>query len=378
MRKISLFLILVLSINGIAFGYSLNLTSFGVRSVAMGGTSVASSNDASALYNNPALLAKVRKITFNGSFLAGADKVDSSTIYNDVYSEPYVVKNEGYGKTFLSLDMVGFVFPSMQSKVDNSYGLTIRTEYPTTARDLESSLFVGGIECLSFGSGIQLIENLLVGYSLNLRIGSEQHSHDKLTHKGINGGVGLAIVFPESPVFVPTTVGITYSMPYEMEFEYTNSYRTIGFDVIDGIASCSGNNPMDIPSQLGFGAAWELKNLLFTIDAKRFGYSELDNYTKDVYHIMSGVEHKKELKESTLHTRAGYAYKDVDQSMYERLHTYANVFSVGCGLEHNLITYEIAFSYNNMTSDDYRTDYYTSKKNPGEFRILMGLKIVGK
>jgi hypothetical protein len=391
MRYKILVLVIMIFSCGQAFSFGLNPIDFGVRSVAMGGTSLASANDASAIYSNPALLTNVRSKTFNGSFRSGGDKFGFSRIYDDEFIGQNEENSGSYSKTFLGLDMMGFVYPEERSTTETSFGLSLRTEYQNEIQSSSSKQFIVGCQCLSFGSGMKLTKNLLVGFNINLRLGSEFDDQEKYEYKGQNLGFGLGIVFPDYPTILPQTVGITYSTSYRMEMDYPDG-QTIGDGFPIGRITLPKLLISEIPSQFGLGAEWKLDNLTVAIDTKMLRYSVLNFYSKDVYHFFAGIEHAREFEKSTFFTRAGFAQKDLYLDLPNPVILYldlpnpvivnSSTLSAGIGLEHNLITYDIAISYSISDQEKPNNIIFphigTEKTDLNEFRIMMGLKIISK
>jgi hypothetical protein len=385
MRKILLLIILVLSMNSLVFGYGFNPIDFGVRSVAMGGTSVASANDATAIYSNPALLAINRVLTFNGSFRTGADSKRFTSKFDDSYNGENIDIKDSYNEKFIGLDLVGVVVPTERRGVDYSYGLSLITEYQTMIKSSGNTPFVKGGQCLSLGSGVKLAKNFLIGYSINFRFGLENGNFGKREYNGFNIATGAAFLLPDYHAVIPETIGLFVSFPYRLEFKYKNSSEYTHSS--NGWGNYSTKPPyVDVPYRFGLGLQWKMDNLTVALDFIRERHSDIEDYynptSDDLYQVRTGIEHIKEFENFRLYSRLGYSNRESYLYLNDNFIANSNLLSAGFGLEQNQMMFEVAFSYVSTIQEgiviDPTNNTAAQKTDLDEIRILMGLKFTFK
>ncbi len=385
MRNLLIVVLFILSVTGQAFSYGFNPIDFGVRSVAMGGTSVASANDISTVYSNPALLAKIKKITFNGSFRTGTDgKAFSSRFDNSFEGENIDIK-KSFSETFIGLDQIGFVVPMEKRGTDYSYGLSWKTEYQTMIKPSGKTPFVIGGQSIAFGSGVKLMESFLVGYSLGVRFGSERGITGIREYAGLGIGLGAAVLLPEYPVFVPQTIGFKVAFPYQLNIKYKNSPE---YSQGSNEWGYLGTEPpyYDVPYQFGWGFEWRIKNLTVVLDLIRKRYSEFNNFSglnvDEVNQVRSGFEHVMEFENFKFYSRLGYSNRDQYLYLSDGFVANSNLFSAGFGIEQKRVMFEVAISHSSTTQNgtfsDSESNTIAQKTDLDEFRIVMGLKFTRK
>lgn len=297
-----------------------NLIGIGPVSKSMGGVGIACPQDAiSSIFSNPAAMSFS---PYNpGSQFDFAGTVFIPTVQGSIEQMGQVTKAESDKKAY-AIPAIGFSIP-VGDKENRwrlglaAYGVTgLGVDYRGTKLDNAKGFdFSGGAGTGPFAplmageyTSLQIMKfALAAAYKLNPQISFGVSTHLNYSSLDLRGGSSFNYAFGVQPgiVFLPIDdlcFGLTYSSPQNVTHASVTDFNGDGkLDDLD----------LESPQQLGFGAAYQVKelNLLIEANAKWINWSGAKGYKEfdwdDQWVFNFGAQYQPV---SGLSIRAGYNY----------------------------------------------------------------------
>ncbi|NTW48817.1 MAG: hypothetical protein HGB19_03630, partial [Chlorobiales bacterium] len=297
-----------------------NLIGIGPASKSMGGVGIACPQDAiSSIFSNPATMSFS---PYNpGSQFDFAGTVFVPSVEGSVEQMGQLTKAQSDKKAY-AIPAIGFSIPLGDEENRwrmglAAYGVTgLGVDYRATDLDNAKGFdFSGGAGTGPFApliageyTSLQIMKfALAVSYKLNPQISFGLSTHLNYSSLDLRGGSSFNYAFGVQPgvVYSPIenlSLGLTYSMPQNVTHSSVTDFNQDG--KLD-------NMDLESPQQLGFGAAYRVKelNLLIEANAKWInwsgakGYKEFDWNDQWVFNL--GAQYQPI---SGLSIRAGYNY----------------------------------------------------------------------
>lgn len=380
-------LLIILSLHGLAFAQAGSDPSMvyematennifsGVRAAGMGGAQIAAGEDGSALWYNPALLTRIRRMELSGSLMH--QRFFNETKYGNTNGNQFQLN-----KTRLSSIWGVFPVPTDQGGLSiaiaanriKSFDRLFRFESTTgwlTNPDTEGfgggEDDIGSLWVYSVGGGIELSRHVSVGAAIDIYNGSDDYSYfideiydsvyesyafkNESDYSGFSGRFGLA--YSASPSF---HLGLTVKLPADITIEQ-NIFE-------DGYLTDRGKYKYRMPFSFGLGSMYANRRLLLALDFNYTDYTQLEylygveygdelsvrNVYKDVLSINAGAEYMFPSWGLTL--RAGYCYDPIPFTYYP-IDDDLDIFTVGFGyLLDKSLKLDVAFNLLNWTRRD--------------------------
>ncbi|MCP4568055.1 MAG: hypothetical protein GY841_10795 [FCB group bacterium] len=345
-----------------------NLFGLGARQMAMGGTGIASSLDGSALYYNPAALARIHRIEFqvglthekyNNESSQTLERHPDSLGLTPILSRAEIDQTKTHlGSLNLTIPVptyrgslvVAFGFhrimsfdrPALLDILDRNDADQIVSTYE---RETESE----GINLYTAGAGVELSPNVSAGLALNVYSGKRRITYDYRYEDETNAYrdgwlkqitedyIGAA--FKGGLLFRPNSklaIGLTVETPVDWQIEKTWFEDSLsGYDDDISVTKLSGKVEYDLkrPFIIGTGIAYRMRKFTFTGDIEYADWSQMsygDNpemalkndslqlYYRDVFNIRMGIEYQ--IPKAGLSLRGGLAVLPLaaDKGFYQR------------------------------------------------------------
>jgi long-subunit fatty acid transport protein len=333
----------------------------GARAAGMGGAQIAAADDGAALWYNPALLTRVRRIEFAGAL--SYQRFFNKTTFN--LAHPIVGEKSQANNTRLSSFWAVFPVPTDRGGLslgfsgnrvknfDRIFRFENQTGWwenpdPTVDGFGGGENDNGGLWAYSFGGGIEISRNSSVGLSLDILDGGDDYSQmfDSVSwngaysyrmnlqdsYSGFSGKAGLAFSAGPNLHFgtvirfpAEITVKQTYDERIDNDGEITSYYGT-------------GRYRYVMPFSFGAGAAFYYRQLLITGDINYSDYTQL--------------EYKSGLNQASSNEDVKRYYRDV--------------LTVGLGAEYSFPEWGLTLrgGYNH---DPIPFKYYSDDKDPNTF-----------
>lgn len=368
----------------------------GVRAAGMGGAQIAAADDGSALWYNPALLTRIRRLELSGSL--NYQRFFNRTDYGPVESHDYQLN-----RTRLSSIWGVFPVPTEQGGLSlavaanriKSFDRVFRFENRTGwAGDFigdgigggEDDL--GGLRVYSFGGGLEISRHMSLGLSLDLYDGRDNYSYfiDEISgvnqysynmslkddYSGYSAKVGMA--YSAGPNF---HLGATIKMP---------TYMTIKQEFIDSDMRWPeySRYKYTLPYSFGVGGLYAIQNLLLAADFIYADYTELEYRSgvsqedamrvrdayRDVVNINAGAEYF--IPKWGLTVRGGYSHDPIPFTYYPVSDQY-HVITAGFGyLLDRTLKFDMAVNLLSWSRrDPYFNDIGTKEKYWAQ-RVFVG------
>ena len=273
-----------------------NFFGIGARAMGMGGAHIASVLDGSALYYNPAALAKIRRIEMQAGI--SHQSLDNQT---DGISGFY---SEGFGdisqnNTRLNCLNLSIPYPTYRGSLVFAFGLNRVKSFDQAFRhvipdeaDTDKTVYAeesesGSLYALSAGAGIDISPKVSVGASLNYYFGKDDyywdyreenidtyiHFRDNIedSYQGISAKMGF-LVTPGNRV----KFGLTVESPvyYNIDEEFVQRTQSRGTN--DDIQAGRYEYDLRTPFKLGAGIAVNLNYLQLSADINYADWSQME------------------------------------------------------------------------------------------------------
>lgn len=296
-----------------------NLIGIGPASKGMGGVGIAAPQDAvSSIFSNPATMS-FSPYNPGGQFdFAGT--VFVPTVEGSVEQMGQLTKAQSDKKAY-SIPAIGFSIP-LGDKEDRwrmglaAYGVTgLGVDYRGTNLEKAKGFDFSGVGNGPFAplisgeyTSLQIMKfALAVAYKLNSQVSFGLSAHLNYSSLDLRGGSSFNYAFGLQPGVIVSPIenlslGLTYSLPQNVTHSNVTDFN--GDGKLD-------NMDLESPQQLGFGAAYKVKelNLLLEANAKWInwsgakGYKEFDWQDQWVFNL--GAQYQPV---AGLSIRAGYNY----------------------------------------------------------------------
>ena len=316
-----------------------NTFGLGARTMGMGGAFLAVADDFTTLYWNPAGLAQIRKFEFFGDLSHSAHGIDTKFTRGRVTEA---------NKSKTRPNSIGLVYPLYAARGGFAFALGYNRpqnfDLETTIKGLEppsnfdSSGFdvdettsnSGGIGIWSFGAGVFISKNILLGGSIDFWHGSSLNELNSMTedinrinadvesftyhdtvdreYSGLGGRIGVLAFAGEN-----VTLGATVTLPVTLEVnEVWEELEIVRFD--DGDESEKGNYGsilFDIkrPFEFGGGVAIKLLEKRLTLA----GDVQFTDWTQTEYSVPPVADIPQDnfsrYYDSTIQIRLGAEYR---------------------------------------------------------------------
>jgi len=368
----------------------------GVRAAGMGGAQIAAADDGSALWYNPALLTRIRRMELSGSlnYQRFFNRTDFGTVRSDDFQ---------FNKTRFSSFWGVFPVPTEQGGLSLAVGAFRIKDFdrlfryenqtgwlnnPTGDGFGEGEDDLGGLWSYSLGGGIEISRHMSLGLSFDILDGRDNYtyfsdsvandildSYDmniKNDYSGYSGKAGLA--YSAGPNF---HIGATIKFPTYMKVkqEFTDS---------DHIWPELTQYKYTLPFSFGIGGLYAIKNLLLAADFVYTDYTELEyrsgvrpedaaevrHVYKDVANINLGAEYF--VPQWGLTVRGGYSHDPIPFTYYPVGDQY-HVFTAGFGyLLDRTLKFDMAVNIINWSRSDPYSFSQTTKEKYWAQRIFAG------
>lgn len=348
----------------------------GVRAAGMGGAQIAAGDDGSALWYNPALLTRIRRLELSGSL--NYQRFFNRTDYGTVRSDEF-----RFNKTRFASFWGVFPVPTEQGGLSVAAGAFRVKDFDRLFRFENQTGWLnnpvgdgvgegeddtGGLWSYSLGGGIEISRHTSLGLSLDLLDGRDTYSffsdsvindilisndiNIKNDYSGYSGKVGLA--YSAGPDF---HLGATIKFPtyLKVKQEFTDSEH-----YLPGLAEYK----YTLPFSFGAGGLYAIRNLLLAADFIYTDYTQIEyrsgvtaedaaavrRFYKDVVNINLGAEYFVPAWGLTI--RGGYSYDPIPYT-YHQVSKQYNVITAGFGyLLDRTLKFDMAVNFINWTSSD--------------------------
>jgi long-subunit fatty acid transport protein len=358
----------------------------GVRAAGMGGAQIAAAEDGSALWYNPALLTRVRRIELSGA-------LSHQRFFNETtFDLPVPVSTNSRQVNNTRLASLWAVFPiptdrgalslAFSANRVKNFDRIFRYESQTSWWENHSGDGfgggeddIGGLWAYSFGGGIEVSRKASVGLSLDIFDGSDNYAQleDSIAgaaefsyrsnlednYSGYSGKLGLA--FSAGPYL---HLGSVVRFPAIITVEQNFDERT---DINGHVESdfSTGRYRYLMPFSFGAGAAFFYRQLLVTADLNYTDFTQLEyksgldfatanedvkRYYRDVASISLGAEYS--IPDWGLSLRAGYNHDPIPFK-YHATSKEPNTFTGGVSyLIDRTLKLDLAVNFSKWTAQD--------------------------
>ena len=387
-----------------------NFFGVGARAMGMGGAQIATANDASGLVNNPARLAKVKRIEFSGGMTHQRLNNETGFIGNaQPLSSYYQNQSITQSNTRFSSANIVLPVPTYRGSLVFALGFNRMKSFdhafhstfidPTTGTiDLDAlALETGGINMWSFGGAIDLSPNISVGGAVNYWKGQDDYLQEyyvqpstKLTseirernrylydYSGWNAKLGFSV---DASKFLSVGATIDFPTKFSIDQDFTFNYDSTDAISRDRVIIESeelGHYDLTHPYSFGAGAALNFKFVTLAGDVNFTDWSQLkpsarggvdERLYKEIYQEVTRWHVGAEFNMPELATklRIGF-YADPIPFTSVYLKTDRRYFTLGAGfLIDQVMTLDVAWnhginefrdSFSQMIKESYTTDKF--------------------
>ena len=284
-----------------------NFFGVGARAMGMGGAHIAVANDATALFYNPAGLARVKRIEFSGGLTHQRLRSETGYLHGilPAVERPQITYSDGriQSNTRFGSGTLVFPVPTYRGSLVFAFGVNRVKSFDKTmsftrtdgSYGIESES--GGIYLWSFGGAIDISPNVSVGGALNFWSGKDNYSwlyeayysnldtlyrykYDdtiKDRYSGFNLKLGVRVQpnrflivggVIESPVTYTIREDWTQTSDIEFYEPFTDSYYDYDYD--------SPEYKISLPFSLGVGIALNFDNLLLAGDLNYTDWTQME------------------------------------------------------------------------------------------------------
>jgi hypothetical protein len=271
-----------------------NFFAVGARALGMGGAYTAVANDATALIYNPAGLARVTRIEFEGGLTH--QRINNRTELSSAFNDGLLQSNTRFGSANVVLPVPtyrGSLVLALGVNRVRSFDKTMQfsADYGTSSeKGTESE--AGGIYLWSFGAGIDISPNISVGGALNYWTGKDDYTwlyendsspysitYDdaiKDSYSGFNAKLGVRIQ-PNKYLVLGGTIDspVTYTVKEDWsQGTDTVFHQSIG--EFNQVAYWNSEYKISLPFSLGGGVALSLNNLTLAGDINYTDWTQME------------------------------------------------------------------------------------------------------
>ena len=358
---------------------------FGVRAAGMGGAQVAAGDDGSAVWYNPALLTRIRRLELSGS-------LSHQRFFNDTKLGDYANSEFQANNTRLSGLWAVLPVPVEQGGLSLAFAAGRVKSFDRLFRyETEPGWYqqpvgdgrgggeddLGGLWVYSAGGGLELSRYTSIGLALEIYNGSDNYA---LLEDQIDGPLTTSYRMELSDSYsgYSAKVGLAYSANSALHFGATIRFPTpltieqSGLDLYSENGDTStdvlnGEYKYVLPFSFGTGALVAINSLLIAGDINYCDYTQLEykrgvdlpvannsvkNYYRDVLSYNLGAEYL--LPRQGLTLRAGYARDPIPYLGYPVTKD-LNIFTAGFGyLLDKTLKLVVAVNFLNWTREDPR------------------------
>jgi long-subunit fatty acid transport protein len=329
----------------------------GARAAGMGGSQIASGDDGSVLWYNPALLTRIRNTELSGSL--SHQRFLNSTAVNGSPSPDARVTNTNFGGLWAIFPVptetgglsLGFGVNRVRS-FDRIFRYETGGAFPTQAGEDEN----GSLWAWSFGGGIEVSPKASLGLSVDIFDGTDEYSYfedyydpyegqnvsytKNITdeYSGVSGKVGASYQASNA-----LTLGLVLGLPASITVDQVSDEILIGPGAFQDYTQTSYR--YTLPFSFGFGGMITMNDLSFSGDISYLDYTQLEyksgfadlaranmtvkEYYDDVLNYHIGGEYF--VRNADLRLRAGYYSQPIPFNGYP-VDTDPNYFTFGAGL----------------------------------------------
>lgn len=346
MKKIVIFLCLVLSGALVAQNVNFNLTGAGARAAGMGGAFIGVADDATAIVWNPAGLtllerpeaSVVTRFIADTYTLEWGDEKDEET-------QSHFVLNFLSGAVPLKLGSMKVVAAlALQRQIDlYSYesGSDYWGEYSAEGK--------GGVDTATLGGGIQILPFFYAGFATNLWFGKYEYTENyradyeyNETYSGLNFVFGAMADMNGLMNPIPLKIGFVFRTPFTLSVDWEEE-------------DADGTDEVDLPVMMGFGASYRLGEF-FTLaaDYEMRNYEDVD-FPFNMNQFRVGAEYLLVSDFAVIPLRVGYFTHPTFYADENGDQIYGNGVSLGSGLIFERFALDLSLS-GNVTEFDLGDD----------------------
>jgi long-subunit fatty acid transport protein len=360
----------------------------GVRAAGMGGAQIAAAEDGAALWYNPALLTRIRRIEVAGAL--SYQRFFNETTYD--LRNPVVANQAQTNNTRLNSFWAIFPVPTDRGGLTLGFSGNRIKNFDRIFRyenqpgwwenpDETAEGFGGGendnggLWAYSFGGGIEISRNASVGLSLDILDGSDDYSQmfdsingiaiysDRFnlqdSYTGVTGKVGLA--FSAGPYL---HLGSVIKFPTEITIKQIYDEREDINGNVDYYYG-TGRYKYVMPFAFGAGAAFYYHQLLLTGDVNYSDYTQLEyksglnraaanedvkRYYRDVLGVNLGAEYS--FPNAGVTIRGGYSHDPIAFKYYSD-NKDPNIYTGGLSyLIDKTLKLDLAVNFSKWTTSD--------------------------
>ncbi len=324
----------------------------GVRAAGMGGAQIAAGEDGSALWYNPALLTRVRRMEVSGSLTH--QRFFNETRLGNVSGEQYQLN-----KTRLSSLWGVFPVPTEQGGLSIAFAANRVKSFDRLFRyESETGWLshpvgegygggaddIGSLWAYSAGAGMELSRHVSVGAAIDIYDGRDKYSYfmDEIyqSEQYID-----AFELQDDYSGYSARVGFAYSASPALHFGATikfPTYLTVEQDYYESGYHSLSEYKYRLPFSFGFGTMFANRKLILAFDVNYTDYTQLEyrsgvdyadelavrNAYKDVLSISAGAEYM--FPSLGLTMRAGYC-RDPIPFTYYTVENDLDIYTAGFG-----------------------------------------------
>ena len=353
----------------------INQSGTGTKATAMGGAFTAIADDPTATEWNPAGLVQSRQSSafLSGRFSFGSLSADTPKDFEKTHSLTGSDRGEFY------LNFVGFAIPFNTKKRSVVGGIAVRslsdmagnTEWKVTENDSNKWQYgekvTGGLYAMSSAIGVNVLQNLALGMSINFVTGRYKVKNDTIITKDnsteniwaedenkLSGtSIDLGVFWQALPNL---SFGSKLSLPYTLHLTKSKHSDSTAIG-----AERDATMSLEIPTRFAFGASVQpMQDLIFALDyhIKPWAKSQMsiNDYQEDrifdsANSFHTGVEYMIRTRDSLLPIRLGFyisptqLYNETQSDTTKGERIINNILTAGMGVMMNGFNLEFSFDY---------------------------------
>jgi len=372
MKRLSIFIILIVSVFCLNAVVDWNITGAGARAAGMGGAFIGVADDATAIVWNPAGLVLLERPEASVVTRFVGDYYKYEVVDGDFEEEEttsHFIFNFGSGAIPLNLGSMKVVPAVAYQRQIDLYNYTKTEDYESEG--------LGGVDTITLGSGIQIIPVFSLGFAANLWLGKYTFESDNRadyeyeeSYSGLNFVIGGMLDLNNLNNPIPLKLGVTFRTPFDLDIEYEDS---------DGL---EGDQTLGLPNMIGFGASYRFGDF-FTVSAdyemRTYSESKIkeddnewDLTDNDINQIRVGAEYLLVTDFAVIPIRGGWhnyptLFSNVDEDGEFDDQVIGMGFAVGSGLIFQKFAFDVTFTYDAYEIVDKW--WYETKENMAKSTI---------